>query len=134
MSLPSVHPPGHTDALASNPSPPTPLHQAHVPPHRRARRAHPKVADLKRSLWAAHPWRCPRESGDDSHLRLRLYKRAGARTGAVLRDGRTLRQSLSGGFDDKEVAVQLLGGSEQLGEEGLLLRWQLVEPPGHPGK
>ena len=40
--------------------------------------------------------------------RLRLYKRSGKTVGAVLRDGRALRQAFTGGFDDKEVAVQEL--------------------------
>ena len=34
---------------------------------------------------------------------LRLFKRSGARPGGLLRDSRTVRQAMSGGFDDKEV-------------------------------
>ncbi|KAL1527894.1 hypothetical protein AB1Y20_009270 [Prymnesium parvum] len=89
-----------------------------------------KILQLKQLIGQAHTWGEPSEESHFDHTRLRLYKRSGARTGAVLRDHRNVRASLSGGFDDKEVAVQLLSQGEQLGEEGLLVRWQLVEPSG----
>jgi len=88
-----------------------------------------KVRDLKAALLAALPptllaAAAARGGTPLEPSRLRLYKRAGARAGAVLRDGRGLRQVLSGGFVDKEVAVQLLSAPEVLGESSLLLRWQ----------
>lgn len=76
--------------------------------------------------------------GEDAEVRarlqagaaaLRLYKRSGVRPGGLLRDGKSLRQSLSGGFDDKQVAVQLLSSPEVLTDETLLVRWTLIAPP-----
>ena len=57
---------------------------------------------------------------------LRLFKRSGARPGGLLRDSRTLRQAMTGGFDDKEVAVQELSHEEKLSDDALLIRWQLI--------
>jgi len=90
-----------------------------------------KVRDLKAALLAALPpsllAATAERGGTPLELsRLRVYKRAGARAGVVLRDGRGLRQVLSGGFVDKEVAVQLLAAHEALGESSLLLRWQRI--------
>ena len=47
--------------------------------------------------------------------------------------GRALRQAFTGGFDDKEVAVQELSRDEQLGDDALLLRWQRIGADGAPG-
>ena len=44
-----------------------------------------------------------------------------------------LRQAFTGGFDDKEVAIQELSRDEQLGDDALLLRWQQIGADGAPG-
>ena len=64
---------------------------------------------------------------------LRLYKRSGARPGVVLRDGRTVRQSLTGGFEDKEVVVQLLRAEERLSDATLLIKFHVIDEGGVPG-
>lgn len=63
---------------------------------------------------------------------LRLYKRSGVKTGVVLRDGRRLRQSLTGGFDDKEVVVQRLAAEETLSDTTLLLKYTMLGEAGVP--
>jgi hypothetical protein len=37
-----------------------------------------------------------------------------------------VRQAMTGGFEDKEIAVQELSHAESLTEEALLIRWQLL--------
>ena len=59
--------------------------------------------------------------------RLRLFRRAGGRAGAVLRDGTTLRECMHSAFEDKEVVVQLLHAQERLARDALLLSCVLLD-------
>lgn len=64
--------------------------------------------------------------------RLRLFRRAGGRAGAVLRDGTTLRECMHSAFEDKEVVVQLLHAQERLARDSLLLSCVLLDAVGAP--